>query len=167
MKIRNGFVSNSSSTSFVFVFKDGELPDAMKKHESYFNLSHEGYNDEMYFCNHEEVLKCLEEIPAVDAGEYCNKLIEEIEERKKDYKIYMSEFPSLVNYVKEDIDKMNLRLKKIKSKMKKGFNKVITVGFGDNHGDFSGDGIGCVMDYEGRYISIDDNSLYVETEQNR
>jgi hypothetical protein len=43
VKIRNGFVSNSSSTSFVFVFKGKEFDDfaqLMSKYRKYFNISY-------------------------------------------------------------------------------------------------------------------------------
>ena len=44
---------------------------------------------------------------------------------------------------------------------------VFVIGFGDNHGQISGVGLGTVMDYEGRYIDIDEKDFVVFTEQNR
>jgi hypothetical protein len=49
----------------------------------------------------------------------------------------------------------------------KGFDFVMKVDFGDNHGDYQGGNLGNCMDYEGRNIYLVDENLFYTTEQNR
>ena len=53
-------------------------------------------------------------------------------------------------------------------RMKKdGFISAVNIDFGDNHGDVTGNGVGLIMDYEGRCIHINRSDFKVRTFQNR
>ena len=183
MKIREGFVSNSSSTSFTFCFKGGTLDrlfELMRKYKSHFNLSYHCYgNDEGYNIHVEDVISSIEQlgvtngiwgfriITMVDLLDQqtrhladCIRYNQEDKDRNKD-------ISWRDHYYEEEITKVKINIQETKKLIKKSFDTAIIIGFGDNSGDVSGGAVGYTMDYEGRMIRINEPDFVVTTEQNR
>jgi len=185
MKIRANFVSNSSSTSFTFCFK-GEIDDLHRKiidYQNYFYLAYDGYNwgsgsDYVFKCNALEVANAIQEsYESKPIREWEEVKIENIDKLIADEKKALSAFLEEIDDVKRDswmrkydeetIKEMNDKIKKLERSKGKGLDKVLVIDFGDNHGVISGGDLGNAMDYEGRYIKIDEDDFVVFTEQNR
>ena len=186
MKIRNGFVSNSSSTSFTFVFKGDKIDDLSAliwKYRGHFSLSYDASwndtNDCVETCNAQDVVEAIEKcakdkndkwnaVKIVSIDDSINQFVDSIKEydqmiKDKEDKCSMTLRDFYKQYKREAeevIDKLNMA-------KKKGLTSVFVIGFGDNHGQISGGGLGTVMDYEGRDIDIDEKDFVVFTEQNR
>jgi len=168
MKIRGGFVSNSSSTSFTFVFKEDNIEDCfniLKKYKDYFNL----YDiDTGTSINGDEVIAQMKSY--IDEVYHIDNCLVELEEQKQSYFNIMQEdkkrgfeddlFYSLYNDAQ-------MKVEKIKDLKDKGFRSFFSINFGDNHGDISGPPIGSGMDYEGRDIELKEDDVYMFTEQDR
>jgi hypothetical protein len=73
----------------------------------------------------------------------------------------------LVGHYMEYVHKLYNVVAHLKSLKKKGFKYVTEIGFGDNHGEVQGVGVGDIMDYAGRHIDMEKEDLAVWTEQNR
>jgi len=189
MKIRQGFVSNSSSTSFTFCFKGNKLEDLytmISKYSKHFDLEHEGWDDLQYKCNSGDIVKAIkgaakskskydfENISVVSIDDHIVNLKEQIvindeaikrEQENKDKRysatdLYSDLYSEWNSNIKDTIAKM-------RGLQKKGLTSICEIGFGDNHGQISGLGIGSIMDYEGRCININTKDFAVMTEQNR
>ena len=184
MKIRNGFVSNSSSTSFTFIFKGSKLDDLyamISKYGDHFKLSHIGWDDIPDTCNAESVIRSIrgaarstskydfENISIVSIDKHISELKkqvkvndEAIEEDEKADKGY-----SLTDLYSGWNAEINDKIEKLEALKKNGLTSICQVDFGDNHGQISGMGIGTVMDYEGRHININAEDFAVMIDQNR
>ena len=185
MKIRNGFISNSSSTSFTMCFKGDEsnLYDKLSKYGVYFDLIYP-YNDLEYSSGHslnwevnvEDVIDsiksvlekgevnyqddalCHERVIILDIEDIIKKQKEDIQEIEKGLdEVYEMSF--LIQ--EQDI------LDKLETAKKRGLTSGIIIDFGDNHGVICGGRIGNTMDYAGRYTHIDKKDFLVFTRQNR
>jgi len=189
MKSRHGFVSNSSSTSFTFVFKGKkvkDLSDTILKYKEHFNLSFDagwGDSNDIYNCNALDVASAIESCVKSSKKDKWNSVkvisiddcLKNIIENKKQYSQYIKEEKdkvdkpnySLTNIYERHNSILEEQLNKLRAAKKRGLTSVINIGFGDNHGDISGGELGNCMDYEGRYISINNNDFIVFTEQNR
>jgi hypothetical protein len=188
MKIRNGFVSNSSSTSFTFVFKGDNVKDLSEKilkYKSHFNLSFDtswpGYDGTQYYCNALDVVEAIEncvvtpkyeddKVSVCDIDEYIGSLVElikendrEIEKEKKEENKRYNLFDLFYSFNQD----LKAKIEKLRGAKKNGLTSVLIIGFGDNNGNISGGDLGYCMDYEGRYISIDEKDFLVLTEQDR
>lgn len=84
-----------------------------------------------------------------------------LEERKK------GERGWLVEHYMDRIHELHNITAHLKSLKKKGFRYVTEIGFGDNHGEVQGVGVGDIMDYAGRHIDMEKDDLAIWTEQNR
>ena len=177
MKIRKGFVTNSSSTNFIFGFKGDTVDDlvkAIQNHPDAFRLCYVGgWKEPIYYkCNADDVTKAIVEVfnretkydfERIEIKDPL-KLIEEIENRWKEEKEYEDEVGvSISDYIEKMYNKKILYLKEI---AERGMS-VLEIEFGDNHGHIEGGDLGMAMDYEGRYIEIFSDDLIVVTEQNR
>ena len=184
MKTRNGFVSNSSSTSFTFIFKGKSIKDLGKtifKYKDYFKLSYDfGWDDncDVRHCNAQDVVEAIEgaverykddkwdrpEVLSID--KHIENLVEiiksndkEIEDKKKENKPY--------GFYGRYNDQLKEHVKKLRAAKKNGCTSVFVIGFGDNHGEVYGGDVGYCMDYEGRGIHLYEKDFVVLTEQNR
>lgn len=173
MKIRNGFVSNSSSTSFTFVIKGEYIEDLffmLDKYGEYFNLYGNWgaeKEDDIQNCNVYTVMERIckikdKRIIPIDTA------ISDVEEKikhiaatyassKGEHNAWLLENSFKYVYEKADLEKLK----------KSGFTTVVEIDFGDNHGDVCGGVVGYLMDYEGRNIYINKPDFVVWTEQNR
>jgi len=184
MKIRNGFVSNSSSTSFTFCFKGATIDalyDAIHKYSKHFQLSFDagwGYEESIHSCNAQDVIDAIrgacarhseyewENITVVPIEDQIEELRASISEIRKELK-KEDEKPVMRDIYFRHLSDLESHLNKLKSANKKGLTDVAVIGFGDNHGHISGGDVGYAMDYEGRNISIEKDDFMVFTEQNR
>ena len=170
MKIRGGFVSNSSSTSFTFIFKGDKIEDLfnlIKKYNQYFDLYFTDSGEKELHCTAEDVIKSMEEIKPNLKIENINSLrlyiktrmrdLEITSEKNKDHHDWYSE------YLSDCMDKELL----MEEAAKREFTNALVIDFGDNSGVISGGTVGYCMDYEGRSININKPDLIVTTEQNR
>lgn len=171
MKIRQGFISNSSSTSFTFIVKGNTAKDvykAMKDYGEYFHLWGAWRSEENEECFVSEVIDSLIEIENGAKLESIVSTKKRIEEhiKKLDY-VGIEENKQLECYWLHSSVRETEKLMLIEEAIKNGFRSVFVVGFGDNHGEICGDKIGYLMDYEGRHIRINKPDFIVFTEQNR
>jgi hypothetical protein len=178
MKIRTGFVSNSSSTSFTFCYK-GEgikpLTDLiLTKYRNRFELSYDEWH-----CNAQDVVEAIEGCFG-SKNEYdkitpvsIDQVIRDVENYLADTEVWLEEESRknkdswLVIHYSKHIQKLQKKISRLKNLKKEGLTTVLIVGFGDNDGNISGGNVGNAMDYEGRNIDINNDDLVVFTEQNR
>ena len=185
MKIRNGFISNSSSTSFTMCFDGDEnnLYEMLKKYGVYFELIFP-YNDLKYSSGHnqnwgvdvEDVIKSIKSV--LEKGEVDYKddvvfqervIILDIEDMIKAQKYSIEEIGKQLDEVYDIsllVQEQDI-LDKLETAKRRGLTSGIVIDFGDNHGVVCGGRIGNTMDYAGRYTHIDKKDFIVYTEQNR
>lgn len=165
MKIRQGFVSNSSSTSFTFLFKTNDLNEAMRtlrKYKNRFDLAEpEGLYDANISAriNGHDVIDCIEE--NVDNLYSIDELISE---RKEEFEAFKDDYHGIGSQIKRELSHIIANLEDVKEN---GFIYLFTINFGDNEGDISGGEIGNIMDYKGRDVKISECDLVMFTEQDR
>jgi len=184
MKIRKGFVTNSSSTNFIFGFKGDTIDDlvkAIQNHPDAFDLIYEGgWKEPIYYkCNADDVTKAIVKVFSKEPEKYDfmklqirdpSEVIKEEEKSFADNKEWEKEYekdnPSY-HFNDDYIEKMyNKKILYLKEIAERGMS-VLEIEFGDNHGHIEGGDLGMAMDYEGRYIEIFSDDLIVVTEQNR
>lgn len=171
MKIKADFVTNSSSTSFTFIFKGNhiDLFKAVLKRAALFNLSIDFGTP--YTIDVWDVIESIDSVIRFDPGilqidneiKMCQEDIEYVEKNLAKNNIEDWER----RYDKERRADLNEVMTKLLKAKEKGLVSVFKIGFGDNHGEICGGRIGCTMDCAGSRISIDDDDLIVMTEQNR
>ena len=171
MKVRKGFVSNSSSTAFVFLFKGESIFKMLEKYKTYFELYYDCYGGDKYTCTAEDVSDSIKKVLSSEHSDYdLNGRIIDVDSVINDEKKDMAEWskleeknPSYIEYIFESQEKIT----KLEGAKKRGLDKALVINFGDNHGEVSGGNIGMAMDYEGRSISINKPDFIVYTYQCR
>lgn len=177
MKIRNGFVSNSSSTSFTFCYK-GEgikpLTDLiLTKYRDQFKRSYDEWH-----CNAMDVVEAIERCFYIKSEWHTigPVSIDKVILNEKDYLArhlkYMKDRENEKDtyWLQHDLEakqRIEKKINKLNDIKNKGLTTVVIIGFGDNHGEVQGGNLGYAMDYDGRYIDIYEKDLVVFTEQNR
>ena len=79
MKLRQGFVSNSSSTSFYMIVKGNSIENLffmLKKYGDYFNLSYEDCNGKLLRCTYTDIISELKTV-GIDNFFTLNSLIKD------------------------------------------------------------------------------------------
>lgn len=178
MKIKQDFITNSSSTSFTFIFKGDkfDLYEALLKRKEKFDIIHNDYQGISYKINVWDVIRAIDSVVRTTPEDLwllpATRKIDVVLKEHKDNKSYLKEhmtkeeqytgswYVDSISIVQHRIDLLN----KAKSK---GLTEVFVLGFGDNSGEISGKGVGAAMDDEGRKINIDDDDLIIFTDQER
>ena len=184
MKIRHGFVSNSSSTSFTLCFKGEKLEDLcerIKKYSKHFDLSFEldswgGNRGELLHCDSKDVIEAIKEAWEKYKNDKWDELkILSVDEVVGVWKEHLRFFEdskkesgcSGPHYYDDDIKEADDNISKLLKAKSKGLGNAVVIGFGDNDGHVCGTDVGQVMDYQGRHIEIDKDDLIVFTAQER
>lgn len=167
MKIRQGFVSNSSSSSFIVCFQGKTKEDAfsaMKKHPQVFNFSGPGYIEDSadwVSCELDDVIdaighriKVVDKITKKDSLwelSLDNPVIVPLSFVFADYKhqyeeTFNSEFAFVIDLRKE----LKTQMKALSEAKDNGLNRALVLEAGDNHGHIMGNDVALLLDYEGR-----------------
>ncbi len=170
MKIKTDFVTNSSSTNYMFIFKGNtkeELYTILKKYSDSFNLEHEDYDKTKSNITVKDIIDSIEECIDQILPDYVvsvkikpiDILIEKIRKIKKSYE----------NHDDNDwYDEIIMRYLKLydstKTAKKIGLNSYLEIEFGDNDGHICGGRIGDTMDYEGRHIRLSNDEIMLLTD---
>jgi len=168
LKLRLGFVTNSSSTNHTIMWKGDKqnLKEILIKHKNIFPTSLDwGYAE--YSITSEEIIDAI--MSMLHTAQEKSDIIKELEERLISAHAWVQKEANrshgiIYGYAAEEV----AYVEKILDAAKNGdFDWKLDVSFGDNHGDFEGGALGNIMDYEGRYIRLDEKDVYYTTEQNR
>jgi len=182
MKIRTGFVSNSSSSSFYFLFKgkQSDTVDDMKKrlaelilkHRDYFALSFDDGG-----CNALDIVNCIERCVKMSEEDMkrgsiwddgCTTTLDDmIDDHERDANYHISSIKkqemlekatgkrdSWQNHDRRDLQCEIKTIADLEELKKKGMTAVIKLEFGDN-GGVTGN-VGRSMDYEFNAFEEDD-----------
>ena len=180
MKIRNGFISNSSSTSFTFCVKTDniqDLTDLIKKYSYYFDITGETYgygNTEFYTVDASQVAEAIYNVYDPNSNNsYEHAIIVSIDREIANVNRSIEDYIKLLaegskyKYFKLALKEYRQMLNKLQKAKNDGFKYLIKIQFGDNHGPVCGTPLSIVMDYEGRDININEPDLIVFTKQER
>lgn len=159
MKKRNGFVSNSSSTCFTFLFKSEEYEEIVK------SLYRNKKEFSVIRCDPDEVVKSIvkhiDNKGLSDVSEKLEEVNETIESLKKNIVDHNISFMRDLYY---DFINRNSYLKHC---YENGFNNYIDIYYGDNEGDEAGTDVAICMDMNSFHINIENNDFVVVKESNR
>lgn len=184
MKIKCDHVTNSSSTSFVFMFKGKtkeDLFNLIRKYENLFSLRVR-YLPKHYTCSSEEIIKEIN--TAMRSWKpYCYPpKIKNLTSLKKELKRGISYEERCIKYYKSTKEEnyrqqilwckqvlkvLHRRLQRVNSSLERGLTKYLEISFGDSCGTCSGTPISTTMDYTGRRIKCDNDDMSIMTEQQR
>ncbi len=178
MKIKYDFVTNSSSTGFIFIFKGSKnnLYKAMINHKDKFKLYYKSYYIKGEFKSdvwdiidsidpHIKKIKEFRKNKRLNKDTYKMRIIKPIEDLISEFKNDINSCQDL-NLDHSIIREIERNLKKIKNAKNKGLNNYLDIDFG-NDGLISKKPLSITMDVVGREIEIDSNNLVVITEQRR
>jgi len=172
MKVRCGFVSNSSSTSHIIMWKGKkeDLRGLLEKHARKFALKCRSCAALGFTCNStpEETIdlicSCLD-------GTYldsplCIPTAERIEMFEAELKWLRKDMESADDIVMRSLREYEAKVLHCVSVAGR-MDWSIIVAFGDNHGYLHGRGLPCLLDYAGRNIRISSPELEYMTDQDR
>ena len=184
MKIKQDFVTNSSSTGFIFLFKGDKRTDLFEKMVKYgdkFKLFNE-YGEGEDYINVWDLIKELDPILSstredpwylpgpLKIKDLLERHESELKQNKETLKEELDRESKEVGgwkssgYTIQYIEEVKTKLDKIKEAIKYGLDHYVEVSFGDNDGMISGGRIGCTMDYSGRSINLNQKDFIVMIE---
>jgi hypothetical protein len=145
MKIKNDFITNSSSTNYIFIFK-GDKINLYKALINHKTIIEDKVNDQLwdYSFNIWELIRqldmCIREDKPGEKKHWMFPCIKTIDQTHKEH----------------EIDVIKLK--------EKGFNSAFVVGIGDSDGEISGTQFSSAMDQAG--INMDKPDLIIIAENN-
>jgi len=183
MKLKQDFVTNSSSSSFIFVFKGDdkrELFKLIRKYQNRFDLSVDwSYGDykDFHSVDYKYLVDLLEE-HLDKTGKINNNIDELITDNKRQIKYWEKELKNDKkkhskdsNYdeywIKRDEKQIEDLKEKVRilEKFKKDDSSYLFIELGDSHGDFSGE-LPAVFDANREELQFEEEDLCVLTECN-
>lgn len=191
MKIRNGFVSNSSATSFYFMLNGGkeELLKLIEKYGVFFDFPGDKEADDVFeqgmdvedlicalkplrfrVCSMEEDEETVDYDSydvAIISTEWAEKQAMETFERYIKDAVNDKESKGMRDMYKHFAQEQMEAASKVGRARERGLNNLIIIDMGDHSGEIQGGLVGNVMDYRGRDIHIDKEDFMVFTRQNR
>jgi len=156
----------------------------IEKYSDYFNFGYINYNKEEFVCTSNKIIKAIDSvyIPKKKKDDHDYKhtsimkiddLIIQIKDHMKYYQKRIKEsreknenFYDTCQYYISSIKECRNKLAIIDYAKKYGIKYYIRVGFGDNHGEISGRGIGEAMHYVARNMKILEEDFVLFTEDN-
>ena len=185
MKIKHDFVTNSSSTGFIFLFKGDKRTDLfrqMVKYEDQFKLYNEYHGsggdyidvwdiiremDPLLSSSREDPwylpgplkIKDLLERHEGELKEHEKTLKEELKREAEKQEAWTSS-----DWTKEYIETLKEKIVKVKKAIHNSLDHYIEVSFGDNDGMIQGGKVGMTMDYSGRSIELNQKDFMVMIE---
>jgi hypothetical protein len=186
MKIKQDFVTNSSSTGFIFLFKGNQRTDLFEKMVKYgdkFKLYNEYHGSGGDYIDVWDLIKELDPILSstkedpwyLPGPTETSKLLEKLEDELKHTKETLKEELKnekenpdkgwkSSNWTKDSLVDIEARLKKVKAAVECGLDHYVEVSFGDNDGMICGGKLGVTMDYSGRDIDLNQRDFKVMVE---
>jgi len=180
MKIKGDFVTNSSSTGFILMFKGNNkirFYQNLVEHADKFKLTYDrswSNNSELIHCDVWDIIEAIDPLIRKDEGPdrdiWIMKGIEPIEIIQKRYNDELSYIKEELKkddtwYTEEELQESINNVDKVERAISKGFTHYYDIDAG-NDGNISGN-LGDILDYAGRYLDIDDDTLILITEQRR
>jgi len=175
MKIKQDFVTNSSSTSFTFVFKGttrNDLFEQLYKNKEEFNLEYDTWDDRLFKMEVWDIISTILGFIKKDKYDRYYKpdiypvasLVEYIEKEIQDMKKYIQDTDdgnkSMISYYDSDINKREKDLKEINRLIDTGeIFSTFELSFG-NDGVVSGD-LGTVMEMECVWDDYENKEFFI------
>jgi hypothetical protein len=166
MKVRLGFITNSSSTNHIMMWKGSQydLKKFLMENLSVFPTESDGYNQK-YVVEKGEILDAI--LSMINNAMNKEAIKEELQNRLERAERWYEEEKERKDSWSVDWEKEELEFAKKLLNSAEDKDWMLEVSFGDNEGDFAGGNIGNIMDYEGRLININEDGFSYTTEQNR
>jgi len=166
MKIRLGFITNSSSTNHIIMWKGDkyDLKRLLLEKISIFPTNFSGYAQN-YHVDKSEILDAILSMieRSLDKSSIQKELAERLEYAERWYKESIQDKrPWGTSWAEEEV-----KFTKELISLSEDKDWMLEISFGDNEGCFAGGDLGYVMDYAGRNIDVEEDELAYKTEQNR
>jgi hypothetical protein len=166
MKIKSDFVTNSSSTSFFFIFNGdkNDLFELIKKNNKSFDLSYKYTdNDNETKTDENFIIESINNV--INKKHEFLKTVEVknidflIEELKNEYEYFVEVIQQsstkLIDYEREILNEINNKIIICKKAKENGLTNYLKIEFGDNHGHVANDQAGVIDYYQPIILSKD------------
>jgi hypothetical protein len=166
MKLRLGFVTNSSSTNHIIMWRgsQNDLQKILMEKIEMFPDHYDSYN-KTHNIDKIEIVYAI--ISKADKAWNKQEMLTELNIRLKHAEQWYKETGKRDDTFSGKYALEHLKFIENLIEASKNKDWMLEVYFGDNEGDFEGGDLGCIMDYEGRYIHVDEEEFFYKTKQNR